>query len=157
MANKNDKLEKLSLEDTARKAGIYGGNYLAGVLGNYMNWSLKGPIAKSVGDTLKEGVGIKSSIANPVGAIAYGALDIARNVIPKFKGNVVVAGAEAVGALYYSASSVADLFGWLNGNWGSLVQLPFDVMMAYEIGRNLKEDYDIIKEKRKKENSTQSI
>jgi hypothetical protein len=154
MTNKNDKSDKLNLEDTARKAGIYGGNYLAGVLGNYMNWSLKGPIANSVGDTLKNGIGIKSSISNPVGGIAYGALDIARNALPKYlKGNMFVAGAEAIGTAYYSISALADLFGWLNGNWGSLVQLPFDVAMAYEIGRNFKEDFSIIKDKRDKDNS----
>lgn len=142
--------DRLTEEDIIRKTTVYVGNYLAGVLGNYMGWSLKGPIADVSSKFLNTTFGTKSSIANPVGGIIYGALDVARNAVPKIKGTLPVLIAEGTGALYYSASSLADLFGWLNGDWGSLVQLPFDLLMATETGRNFIQDHSIYKSKKER-------
>ncbi len=41
----------------------------------------------------------------------------------------------------YAFSTVKDLVGILQGDLDSLAQLPFDVEMLYETGRNAREDY----------------
>jgi hypothetical protein len=141
---KEEKKELLK-KDIVKKYSAYGINYLGGVIGNYFHLALKGPIAKFSGKTLENTLGIKSSIGNPVGAIMFGSLDIARNAFPKIKGSWPVIIAESVGEIYYSFSAAADLFGWLNGNWGSLVQLPFDAAMVYALRKSRKEDLSIKK------------
>ncbi len=145
MANKTqekeDKDQIQENKDKKIKAIIYGGNYLAGVFGNLLDISAKGPIANTTGSVLENQLKMKSSLANPVGGIFFGALDLARYTFPQIKDSLPVKVIEGAGAAYYSASVVADLLGWLNGDWSSLVQLPFDASMAYSLSRNIKEDF----------------
>ncbi len=98
------------------KAVIYGGNFVAGAIGKSIDYK----------------------IGNPMGAIVYGGLDIARHSIPT---NKYIRLTELVGTGIYAGKTILDLVNILKGNWESMIQLPFDAGMLYEIGKNTAEDY----------------
>ncbi len=131
----------LSNENFKRKGIIYGSNYLAGAIGNHLNLTIKGPLAKFTGKVIENTTGLRSSIANPAGGILYGGFDVLRNAIPQIKNSWPVKTIDTVVSAYYIASTVSDLFAFLNGDWPSLMQLPFDVLMASESGGNALEDF----------------
>jgi hypothetical protein len=131
MAKKNIGLsiKKLFEEDGSRKSIIYGGNFVAGVIGNQFKYNL----------------------GNPIGAIFYGGLDFARHAFPGVKENKYIRLTEVAGTLGYAGKTLSDLLGILYGNWDSLAQLPFDAGMLYEIGKNTAEDYKVSKSNIKKD------
>jgi len=132
--------EEYTKKDIGRKAGIYGGNYIAGVIANSIGLNLSGPISKISGNVLEKIAGIKSGLANPIGGIFWGAVDVTRGVFPALREKKYFQILEGVGALYYAGSTVADLVSILKGNWGALAQLPFDAAMGYEVGKNFAKD-----------------
>jgi hypothetical protein len=107
-------------KETKGKIAIYGSNFIAGAIGNQFNYNL----------------------GNPIGAIVYGGLDLMKSAFPKLKENKYIRLTEVAGALGYGVSTVKDLVGILHGDLNSLAQLPFDVGMVYETGKNVKEDYE---------------
>jgi hypothetical protein len=127
--------------DLLRKGAIYGGNYLAGTLGRYMGWYVQGPVGDLAAKALDSTLNVQSSIANPIGAMVYGSFDVLRNSFPNLKNSIAVRAIDGLATLYYSASVFADLYSWYNGNWDALKALPFDATMAFESGKNLREDF----------------
>ena len=132
--------EEYTKKDIKRKVGIYGGNYVAGVIANNLNFGLSGPISKISGNALEKVTGMGSDLANPIGSIIWGGVEALRGAFPKFKEKRLFQIAEGLGTAYYGVSTVADLVAILNGDWGALAQLPFDAAMGYEIGKNFSKD-----------------
>jgi hypothetical protein len=127
-------------KDIGRKAGIYGGNYVAGVIASNVGLNLSGPISKISGKVLENVLEIKPGLANPIGGIFWGGVDALRGAFPKLQEKKFFHVLEGLGALYYGASTLTDLVAVLKGDWGALAQLPFDVAMGYEVGKNFAED-----------------
>jgi len=107
--------------DILRKTSVYG-------------WNL---IARPIGNLIKEG----ANLGNPGGAILYSFIDIFRNATPKFKENKYIRLIETGGFGFYTAKTIVDLVSFAKGDFGSLIDLPFDAFMAYEVGKNTIEDY----------------
>ena len=107
--------------DLLRKNSVYGGNFIARPLGNL----------------IKEGL----NLGNPIGAIFYGFIDIFRNATPKLKENKYIRLVEAGGFGFYTAKTIGNLVSIAKGDFDSLIDLPFNASMAYEVGKNTIEDY----------------
>ena len=103
-------------KETISKFAIYGGNFVAGLIGKRTGYD----------------------IGNPIGAIVYGGLEFAREAVPDSK---VIRLAEAVGTGLYAFKTVSNLVGILGGDLNSMARLPFNVGMLYEIGKNTVKDY----------------
>lgn len=127
------KVKNVSKTNWKRKTAVYLGNFVAGIK----------PVQYIAGKTLETTLGSSAgySIGNPVGAIVYGGLDLAKNYAPDIKESKYVRLLEAGGTAYYGLSTIGNLFGVLNGDFGQLAQLPFNVGMLYETGTNTAKDY----------------
>ena len=80
-------------------------------------------------------------IANPIGAAAYGALDLAERASPKIRDHPVVRVAQGVGALGYLAKTAYNIYGMtrlMDGEVGAFtsgaVNIPFDLGLAVVLG-----------------------
>jgi len=111
----------MASNDLLRKIGIYGGNFLA----------------KPIGNLIKPG----ANLGNAGGAILYGVLDIFRNATPATKESKYVRLLEAAGGGVYAAKTVLNLVSLAKGDFESLIDLPFNATMAYEVVKNAIEDY----------------
>ena len=107
--------------DLLRNLCVYTGNIGARILGN----------------VIKPG----SNIGNPYGAIGYGLLDILRDADPRIANSKYVRLLEAGGGAFYTAKTVGNLVSLVKGNAEALLDLPFNLSMAYELVRNAVEDY----------------
>jgi len=118
--NISSKVKKISNTDWKRKLTIYGGNILAGAVGNHFNYN----------------------IGNPLGAIVFGGLDLSRYLFPNIKDNKYIRLAEVTGTVVYGCKIVSDTLQFINGDLNSLAQIPFDAGMLYETGRSAFKDYN---------------
>ena len=108
-------------KDLIRKIATYGVNF----------------VARPIGNLIKAG----TNLGNPYGALAYGFLDIFRNATPKVKENKYVRLIQAAGFGFYTAKTITDLLPMIRRNFEHLIDIPFDVFMAIELGKNTIEDY----------------
>ncbi len=69
---------------------------------------------------------------NPLGAIVFGGIDIAKRVYDRVD-NPYVRTLETAGGLYYSLSAISNLFSSLNGNLHDLGRCILDASMAYQL------------------------
>ena len=106
-------------QETKTKALIYGSNFAGGFLGNL--------------------VGVR--MGNPIGAIIYSALDITGHFSDRVKSSKYTRLAKTIGGGFYITHSLFDVLNVTGGDMNSLVQLPFDVSMAYQLGKDAINSY----------------
>lgn len=95
---------------------IYGSNFLGGFvpdLGSYFN----------------------KGLFNPIGAVVFGGINIAKRIHDKVD-NSYVRLVELVGATYYTASAVSNFLSILDGKADGLGKGFFDSLMAYQLLKN---------------------
>lgn len=75
------------------------------------------------------------SLFNPVGAIVFGGIDVAKRFYDKVD-NPYVRMVEALGALAYSVSAASNILHSLGGDMHSLGRGVLDASMAYQLWAN---------------------
>jgi len=81
----------------------------------------------------------KEALGNPgnlYGGLFYGGLDLASELSPKLKNSAFTGLAKVVGRGVFGIKSIAGFFSVCNGNYDSLIELPFDVSMTYQLGKD---------------------
>lgn len=98
------------IKDIKNRAWIYGTNF-------------------AVGTVSRIGGGF---LGNPLGAVVFGALDIAGACSKKIKYGAVARYAKAAGSIYYGLLyTLPDFISIAGGNFGSIPDLAFDGSLAY--------------------------
>lgn len=110
------------------KTLIYGGNFIFPSLAKILNEKAK--------------LAINPSLANPYGAVFYAGLDLLGTLSGKIKDSAFTRLSKAAGFGYYGISTAADLFSIAGGDYKDFAQLPFDVSMAYQLGKETFGIYD---------------
>jgi len=112
------------------KTGIYGINLLA-------------PATMSLASKVEafSQLGRFTESANPIGAIIYGAMDIAGSLSQRIKNSKPVRLSQLAGAGYYAASTINDLFYIASGYHGKTADLAFDALMTYQLGKDTAQKY----------------
>ncbi len=102
------------------RAWVYGGNLAAGISGSILgfNWG------------------------NPIGALIYGGLDIASHYFDQVRVHPLTRVAKLAGAVGWGLKSLYDVGNLFLGDVGSLIDLPFDLSMAYQLGVDSKDSYN---------------
>ena len=101
------------------KVIIYGGNFAAGVVGKL--------------------TGIR--LGNLAGALVYSALDITSHFSESVRSSKYTRLAKTAGFGVYTINSLFDVLNVTGGDMGSLIQLPFDASMAYQLGKDTINSY----------------
>ena len=133
MTKESLKNKKNMPRSKSRKTAIYLSNFIAGIK----------PVREIAGKGIEKILGSSAGyeIGNPVGAILYGGIELAKQHNPDIKKNKYIRLTEAAGAVYYGLSTISDLFGILNGDLGYIAKFPFDLGMLYETATNASKDY----------------
>lgn len=108
-------------KDTKEKIVVYGTNFLTPSFIKLIN-----NLNRGRGDLEKI-----SDVANPFGAVIFGALDIAGALSAKIKNSKFTRLTQFVGASYYGVSSIMDVFSIAGGEYKFFANLAFDSSMAY--------------------------
>jgi hypothetical protein len=114
----------MAKSELVEKLGIYGGNYLAWPIGNY----------------IQEGL----NLGNPYGAILYAAVDLISSGKDKFTNginNLVKVG----GGVFYFGRTIKNLVEFAQGDIEGLVDFPFNATMLYTSVKDA--DFNLVKTK----------
>ncbi|MEK6828703.1 MAG: hypothetical protein AABY15_01130 [Nanoarchaeota archaeon] len=104
------------------KAMIYGGNFIFPSLVNILKNHTK--------------ISITPNLANPYGALFYGALDMAGGRFEVVKNSWFTRLSKVAGLTFYGIATASDLVSIAGGEYKNFVQLPFDASMAYQLSRD---------------------
>ena len=118
-------------KEATTRATILGANFLTPSFINF--------IGGLVGRT--QALNKVASSANPYGAAFFGALDLLGMVSGRIDNSRFTRMAKLAGAGFYGFSTLADVLSVAGGEYSSLVNLPFDASMAYQLGRDTVENY----------------
>jgi len=111
----------------ARKALIYGANYLARPLGNLGKNDL--------------------NLGHPFAAMGFGVIDIiAEAVGDKAKDNCYYRLGKLGGAAYFSALTIWDLVNFARGDYSNLKNFAFDLSMTSSLASDINQSYKKTKE-----------
>lgn len=102
---------------------IYGGNFIFPSLTNILRNNTS--------------ISLNPNLANPYGAIFYGGLDLLGTLSDKIKESTFTRLAKVAGFGYYGVSTSLDLFSIAGGNYNGFAELPFDMSMAYQLGKDV--------------------
>ena len=121
--------EKADLESNLlRKSIVYGGNYLARIVGNLVKYGTE--------KIPEEGA---LNLGYPGAALGFAALDILAENFDEIKNSGYYKLAKIGGTATFSALTLANLIQFINGNYDGLKDLPFNLSMAASLGYDLKE------------------
>ncbi|MDP3986740.1 MAG: hypothetical protein Q8P81_00770 [Nanoarchaeota archaeon] len=112
------------------RTGIYGINLLA-------------PATMSLASKIEAffQLGRLTESANPIGAVIYGAIDIAGSLSQRIKDSKPVRLSKLAGAGYYAASAINDLFYIASGYHDKTADFAFDALMTYQLGKDTAQEY----------------
>ena len=113
--------------DTKIKGIIYGGNFVFPSLTNVLRNNA--PIS------------INPNIANPYGAVFFGGLDLLGMLSNKIRESTFTRLSKLAGFGYYTLSTLSDLISIAGGDYGNFTHLPFDVSIAYQLGKDTFSSY----------------
>jgi hypothetical protein len=105
----------------AKKAIVYGANYLARPLGNLA----------------KEGL----NLGHPYTALGFGLADIIAGSSDEVRGNVINRMIKVGGSAYFSFLTLKNLVEFIEGDYSGLKDFPFNLSMAGSLGSDLKDLY----------------
>lgn len=132
------------------RAAIYGTNFLTPSFINF--------ISRIVSRT--QALDKIASSANPYGAMFFGGLDLLGLVSGRVANSRFTRMAKLAGAGFYGLSTLADILSIASGEYSSLVNLPFDASIAYQLGRDTVENYggnDIVDDVRNSVRGTRNL
>ena len=124
-------------KDTKRRIGIYGTNFLTPSLVDFLKNT---PRISEVASKIP-GLDELASSANPYGAAFYGTLNIVGRLSDKIKNSRFTRLPQLIGAIYYGANTIVDLFSIAEGNSTLFPNFAFDASMLYQLGKDTLDNY----------------